>query len=175
MIDQTQAITTERLRLREPGAADAAPLAVLADDFDVSRMTASVPFPYARADADAFIGRMAARDRAREAVFAIEHAGDGPIGVLGFHPTGDRPPELGYWLGRPYWGRGLATEAVRAALDWADRAWAQRWIVAGHFADNPASGRVLDKAGFLYTGVVKPLFCKARGADVPSRMMVRLA
>jgi RimJ/RimL family protein N-acetyltransferase len=175
MIDQLDAITTERLRLREPRADDAEPLAALANDFDVARMTASMPFPYTRADAHEFIGRMAARDRAREAVFAIDHGREGPIGVLGFHPKDGEPPELGYWIGRPFWGRGLATEAVKAALAWADGAWAKRWVAAGHFADNPASGRVLGKAGFLYTGVVKPLFSRARDANVPSRMMVRLA
>ncbi len=175
MDDQLEAITTERLRLREPRHADAGRLAVLANDFDVARMTTSMPFPYTRADADAFLERMAARNRSREAVFAIEHADEGAIGILGFHPKDGAAPEIGYWIGRPYWGRGLATEAVRAALEWADGAWASRWTIAGHFADNPASGRVLDKAGFLYTGEVKPLFSKARAAEAPTRMMVRLA
>ena len=175
MIDQLEAITTERLRLREPRHDDAMPLAALANDFDVARMTTSMPFPYTRADADDFLERLAARDKSREAVFAIDHADEGPIGVIGFHPKEGAAPEIGYWIGRPYWGRGLATEAVGAAVAWADRAWAQRWVIAGHFADNPASGRVLDKAGFLYTGIVKPLFSKARGAEAPTRMMVRLA
>ncbi|HXQ09392.1 MAG TPA: GNAT family N-acetyltransferase [Caulobacteraceae bacterium] len=175
MDDQLEAIATERLRLREPRHADAARLAVLANDFDVARMTTSMPFPYTRADADAFLERMAARNRNREAVFAIEHADEGAIGILGFHPKDGAAPEIGYWIGRPYWGRGLATEAVRAALEWADGAWASRWTIAGHFADNPASGRVLDKAGFLYTGEVKPLFSKARATEAPTRMMVRLA
>ena len=175
MIDQPEAITTGRLRLREPRHDDARPLAALANDFDVARMTTSMPFPYSRADADEFLARMAARDREREAVFAIDHAREGPIGVLDFHPKDGAAPEIGYWIGRPYWGRGLATEAVRAAVAWADRAWSRRWVIAGHFADNPASGRVLDKAGFLYTGVVRPLFSKARDAAAPTRMMVRLA
>jgi len=175
MIDQIDAITTERLRLREPGHEDAAALAALANDFDVARMTTSMPFPYARRHADEFLERVAARDRSREAVFAIEHASEGPIGVLGFHPKDGPAPEIGYWIGRPYWSRGLATEAVRAALAWADGGWAKRFVVAGHFADNPASGRVLEKAGFLYTGIVRSLFSTARGAEAPTRMMVRLA
>jgi RimJ/RimL family protein N-acetyltransferase len=175
MIDQLGAISTARLRLREPTATDAKRLAELADDFDVARMTASMPHPYTPAHADAFLERMAGRDRAREAVFAIEHRSDGLVGMLGFHPKGTSAPELGYWIGRPHWGQGLATEAARAALAWADREWGKRWTIAGHFADNPASGRVLTKIGFLYTGVVKPLFSKARGAVAQSRMMVRLA
>jgi RimJ/RimL family protein N-acetyltransferase len=174
MIDQLEAITTMRLRLREPRANDAQRLGALANDFDVARMTTNIPHPYALADADAFLARMMALDAAREALFAIDHAEEGLIGVLGFHPTGPAP-EVGYWIGRPYWGQGYATEALTAALGWAGRAWGKRWVVAGHFADNPASGRVLTKAGFLYTGVVTPQFSKARGAEAPSRMMVRLA
>ncbi|HLK24114.1 MAG TPA: GNAT family N-acetyltransferase [Caulobacteraceae bacterium] len=176
MIQAIEAITTPRLSLREPRAADAAPLAELANDFDVARMTTSMPHPYTRADADEFLARMAARDRAREAIFAIEDARAGLVGVLGFHPKADAAaPELGYWIGRPHWGQGLATEAARAALRWADREWGKRWTIAGHFADNPASGRVLTKIGFLYTGVVSPLFSRARGAVAATRMMVRLA
>jgi RimJ/RimL family protein N-acetyltransferase len=174
MIDQLEAIATERLRLREPRADDAKRIAALAGDFDVARMTTNIPHPYALTDAEDFLGRMTALDAAREALFAIDHPDEGLIGVLGFHSTG-RAPEVGYWIGRPYWGNGYATEAAAVALAWADGAWGQRWVVAGHFADNPASGRVLAKSGFLYTGVVAPQFSKARGAVVPSRMMVRLA
>ena len=83
---------------------------------------------------------------------------------------------MGYWIGRPYWGQGYATEAAAGAVGWAGAdAGASGWVVAGHFADNPASGRVLEKAGFLYTGVVAPQFSKARGAVAPTRMMVWLA
>ncbi len=175
MVEQLEAIRTARLRLREPHADDAARLADLANDFDVARMTTSMPFPYGRADAEAFLARVAARDRDREAVFAVEHLGEGLVGVLGFHPKEGSAPELGYWIGRPHWGQGLATEAAQAALAWADREWGKRWTIAGHFVDNAASSRVLTKIGFLYTGVVRPLFSKARGALAPTRMMVRLA
>ena len=72
-------------------------------------------------------------------------------------------------------GDPLPTEAVRGVLVWASRNWRRRALVAGHFADNPASGRVLEKAGFLYTGEVRPKFSIARGADADTRMMVWLA
>jgi RimJ/RimL family protein N-acetyltransferase len=174
MIDQLEAITTGRLRLREPRRDDAARMAALAADFDVARMTTNIPHPYALSDAEAFLDRMTALNGAREALFAIERPGEGLIGVLGFHPAG-YSTEVGYWIGRPYWGQGYATEAAAAALAWAERDWGKRWVIAGHFADNPASGRVLAKSGFLYTGVVTPQFSKARGAGVTTRMMVRLA
>ena len=84
--------------------------------------------------------------------------------------------EIGYCLGRPYWNRGYATEAVRGALKWVKRDWRKKVVVAGHFADNPASGQVLCKAGFLYTGDVERRCSVARGRDdVPTRMMVWLA
>ncbi len=67
------------------------------------------------------------------------------------------------------------TEAVRAVLVWAHSVWGRRYLVAGHFADNPASGRVLTKAGFLYTGDVGQRRSLARGEDVDMRMMVWLA
>ena len=114
-------------------------------------------------------------DAAREAVFAIEHRDHGLVGVLGFHGQSPLGPEIGYWLGRPFWGQGLATEAATAALTWAREQWRRRVVVSGHFADNPASGRVLEKAGFLYTGEVQPRHSRARGRPAATRMMVWLA
>ena len=60
-------------------------------------------------------------------------------------------------------------------LDWSVEDWDVPVVLSGHFADNPASGAVLCKAGFLYTGVVEPRFSKARGGKTPTRIMVRLA
>jgi membrane protein DedA with SNARE-associated domain len=83
--------------------------------------------------------------------------------------------QTGYWIGRPFWGRGFATEALEGALVWAGKRWKRRALLAGHFADNPASGRVLEKAGFLYTGETRKRFSRARGTPVDTRMMVWLA
>jgi RimJ/RimL family protein N-acetyltransferase len=173
--EQPDTIATDRLRLRSPQPDDAGRMSELANDLDVARMTTSIPHPFTRAHADEFLRRMEARDRAREALFAIEHPQDGLVGVLGFHPNEPPAPEVGYWIGRPYWGLGYATEAANAALDWARAGWGKRLVVSGHFADNPASGRVLEKAGFLYTGVVQPRHSVARGEVAPTRMMVWLA
>ena len=182
VIEKTPRIETRRLVLRAPRASDAERIAGLAADFDVARMTTSMPHPFHRHHADAFLARAQALDAAREVVFAVELEEEGLIGVLGFHPSrlpGPEPqrsaPEIGYWLGRPYWGRGLATEAALGALAWAKRAWRRRLVVSGHFADNPASGRVLEKAGFLYTGEIQPRHCNARGHAADTRMMVWLA
>jgi RimJ/RimL family protein N-acetyltransferase len=168
-------ISTERLRLRRPRRSDAARIAALCNDFHVARMTSRVPHPYQVEDAEAFLSRLDARDPVREADFAIEHPQDGLIGMMSFFPNEDGRSEMGYWLGRPYWGQGYATEAANRALVWASRDWGRRYLLAGHFSDNPASAQVLCKLGFLYTGEVKLLPSVARGGEAPARMMVWLA
>ena len=95
--------------------------------------------------------------------------------MLGFKEKQPRRPELRMWLGRPFWNRGYGSEAVAGALGWAHRDWGRQVGWAGHFADNPASGQVLVKAGFLYTGEVKALPSRARGGPADTRMMVWLA
>ncbi|WP_269715289.1 GNAT family N-acetyltransferase [Caulobacter sp. NIBR2454] len=172
--DQTPIIETRRLILRAPRPADASRIVELVD-YDVARMTLRMPWPYAPADAEGFITQVAMQDRRRDNTFAIELENEGLVGVLGFFPTPEAQLEVGYWLGRPYWGRGLASEALMGALTWASRDWRKRMVVAGHFADNPASGRVLCKAGFLYTGVVDTKLSRARGEPADTRMMVWLA
>ena len=167
-------LTTQRLTLRGLRGGDAPRMAVLVNDFDIARMTTSIPYPFAVGHAEDFIARMERRDRDREAVFAVETADDGLIGVVGLHP-GPAGTEIGYWLGRSFWGRGYATEASAAVLTWAHADWGRRFIASGHFADNPASGQVLCKAGFLYTGDVAPRYSVARGEEAPTRMMVWLA
>lgn len=175
VIEKTPVIETRRLTLRAPQRRDAARIAELAGDFDIVRMTSRMPWPYGRKDAEAFVERCQDRDPRREATFVIEVAGEGVAGCLGFFTPPRDPLEVGYWLGRPWWGRGLATEALRGALVWASREWGKRMVSAGHFADNPASARVLVKSGFLYTGVIQPRPCAARGEPADTRLMVWLA
>jgi len=175
LIEQVPRIETRRLVLRAPSAVDIAPMARLANDFEIARMTTRMPYPYFPADAEAFVARAQTIDPAREAVFAIEHEGEGLVGVLGLHPQDGLGPEIGYWIGQPYWGRGIASEAVSAVMDWAGHGWRRRVACAGYFADNPASGRVLERAGFLHTGEVQQRVSVARGVAAPTRMMVWLA
>ncbi|HEX3700532.1 MAG TPA: GNAT family N-acetyltransferase [Phenylobacterium sp.] len=174
-IEITPVIATERLVLRGPLRGDVDAIAKLAADPGVAGQTACMPHPYAREDAEAHLERAYRLDWAREAEFAIEHRNFGVVGLLGFRTRDHARPELGYWIGRPFWNRGYATEAVRAALKWVKRDWRKRLVVAGHFADNPASGQVLCKSGFLYTGDVRLQPSRARGGEVPTRMMVWLA
>ncbi|HRD27619.1 MAG TPA: GNAT family N-acetyltransferase [Caulobacter sp.] len=175
LIDRTPRIETRRLTLRAPRPADAPVLAALLDDFDIARMTSSMPFPYGLADAETYLAHCAAADPRTDASFLIEHDDEGPIGGLGFDPSPEGGIEVGYWIGKPWWGRGFASEALVGAMTWAARDWRRRLVVAGHFRDNPASGRVLCRAGFLYTGRVELRHSRSRGEPVATRMMVWLA
>ena len=168
-------IESERLWLRRPAMADAARIVDLLDDPEIARMTANIPYPYQLRDAVDFLERLSGGGFARDRPLLIDHREFGPIGMTGFQYAGDPYPEIGYWLGRTFRGRGFATEAVCAALDWARRAWGKRALVSGHFVDNPASGRVLEKAGFLYTGEIRRRHSLGRGGVVDTRMMVWLA
>ncbi|THD78030.1 MAG: N-acetyltransferase [Phenylobacterium sp.] len=174
-IEVTPVIATERLVMRGPVRADAMAIAKLAGDPGVAGQTVCVPHPYSRDDAEAAVERAYRLDWEREAEFAIEHRNFGVVGMLGFKVRELGRPELGYWIGRPFWNRGYATEAVRGALKWVKRDWRKRLVMAGHFADNPAAGQVLCKAGFLYTGDVRLKPSRARAAETPTRMMVWLA
>jgi RimJ/RimL family protein N-acetyltransferase len=168
-------IATDRLTLRPLIPDDAWRIADLANDYEVARMLVPLPHPYSLRDAEQFIERMRSADPRADHAFGMEHRSFGLVGVLGFQRADGPITEMGYWLGRTFWGCGLATEAARAALAWAFGDWGKRAIMASHFADNPASGRVLAKAGFLYTGEVRELRSLARGTHAPARMMVCMA
>ena len=174
-LDVRPAIGTERLILRGVTRADAGAIAELANDLGVAGNTSQMPYPYRPADADAFVAGCERADPRHEATFAIEHRQFGVIGVMAFDRDDNGRPEVGYWLGRPFWNRGYATEALTAALRWMKFDWRKNVVWAGHFADNRASGQVLVKAGFLYTGDVEWRMSAARGEPVPTRMMVWLA
>jgi len=175
VIETSPVVETRRLLLRSPGLQDCGRIAALANDPDIVRNTLRMPHPYGKADAEAFVVAVAAQDPGKAATFLIEHEDNGPVGVIGLFQDADPAPETGYWIGREFWGRGYATEALEGAMVWASRRWRRRALVSGHFTDNPASGRVLEKAGFLYTGEVREGFSKARNEPVKTRRMVWLA
>ena len=175
IIETSPVIETRRLMLRAPRPQDVSRIARMANDIDIARMTKRMPHPFQVEHAEDFVLQVASQDPKKANTFVIEHEDLGPVGVIGLFEGEDHVPEAGYWIGRDFWGRGFATEALEGALAWASKRWKRRALVAGHFADNPASGRVLEKAGFLYTGETRPAFSKARGEITDTRMMVWLA
>jgi RimJ/RimL family protein N-acetyltransferase len=142
-------LAAERLILRAPRREDAKAIARLANDRRIAVNTARIPHPYGLGDAEEFIAAVNRQDG--EAVFAIT-LDDAPIGVCGVDPR-ESGPEVGYWLGVPYWGHGYATEAVRALIGHAFADLQHAALHAGARVSNPASRRVLEKCGFQWTGV----------------------
>ena len=144
-------LETARLILRAPRLGDVKTIAVLANDRRVAENTARVPHPYTIADAEAWTA--AANAHAGMDNFVITLTDDTLIGVCGLELRDDVAPEIGYWLGVPYWGNGYATEAVRALIDHAFDNCEHDALRAGARVTNPASRHVLEKCGFQWTGV----------------------
>ncbi len=156
--DAQPILTTRRLILRPFRMNDAADVARLGGDRRVSSMTLTVPHPYALSDAEGWISKHPGfwmRDE--QAVFAVcERLGESAgtlVGAIGlsierFH----RRAEIGYWIGVPHWGKGYATEASLALVDFGFESLGLDRIHSCHFGNNPASGRVLQKAGLRHEG-----------------------
>ncbi|MEZ5960948.1 MAG: GNAT family N-acetyltransferase [Hyphomonadaceae bacterium] len=162
-------IETPRLKLRRLRMSDAQRVAQFCDDPGVGRNLAMTPLPYLTSAAEGWIMINAARaPRGHDFVYAVELPGEGLIGAIGAHKRGEDGFEMGYWFGRPFWGQGFATEAATAFVSEAGKLGA---LEAGHFVDNPASGRVLSKVGFAYTGETKAMFSLGRGETVACKRM----
>ncbi|HVX98895.1 MAG TPA: GNAT family N-acetyltransferase [Pseudorhodoplanes sp.] len=142
-------LETERLVLRAPRLEDAKAVALLANDKRIAENTRRIPYPYSRADADDFIS--AANIPGGEVTFLITRDDD-VIGACGISNQ-DGAPDVGYWLGVKYWGKGYATEAARAVIDFAFTELGHEVLQAGARVTNPASRRILEKCGFQWTGV----------------------
>ena len=152
---------TERLLLRPAWPEDAEAIFGGIADEGVVRNLASAPWPYSREDAQTFVLRTQRDSYPRFLITSQSRL----VGCIGIDQNGDSGPgaaELGYWIARPYWGRGFATEATRAVIEIA-RLLGHARLSAGHFADNPASGRVLRKAGFKPTGQIAKRHSCGRG------------
>jgi ribosomal-protein-alanine N-acetyltransferase len=151
--------------LRPPALADAARISLLAGDFDVASMTGTIPHPYSEQMAAEWLAD--AIDGEEGVVFMIERDG-ALIGCTGYRAFDADHAELGYWIGKPYWGHGYATEAVRALIAHAFDADGFQYLKAGHFTDNPGSERILRKLGFAPFGE-EMRECAARGATTGCR------
>ena len=161
---------TPRLLLRPGFPEDAAALAVAISDVSIARNLSSVPWPFSMRDAEAFLA--APRDPVLPSLLIFERT-DGAPQLVGACGLGRRPSgavEMGYWIGRRFWGRGFATEACTALVDMA-RALGLESLEGSHFIDNPASARVLEKLGFRALGLIAPRLSCARGEEVPARLM----
>ena len=159
---------TERLLLRPSWPEDAQELHRAIDDEGIVRNLARAPWPYSIDDARMFA---AAMQPTLYPNFMLMLRTDGAPRLVGSCGLGEHngEAELGYWIARPYWGLGFATEAGRAVVRIA-YAIGHKRLIAGHFTDNPASGRVLRKLGFKSTGRVEQRHSMGRGQSVASAL-----
>lgn len=140
-----------RVRLDKPRPDDLADLVYLADNKTVAANLATMPHPFTRDDGRALLAR-ADLNRPESATFAIRLKTTGRlIGVARYaNVDADGPVHVGYWLGEPFWGQGLATEAVHVLVDHAFTHNGIRELQGSCRVTNPASRRVLVKSGFQY-------------------------
>ena len=148
-------LDTARLRLRAFTLDDAPDVRRYVSDRDVAAMTLSIPHPYPEDGAEKWISTHAAKYAESElASFAItERESDALVGAIGLHPEpAHGRAELGYWIGKPFWGRGYATEAARAVIAFGFESVGLNKIHAAVFIKNPASDRVIRKLGMKWEG-----------------------
>ncbi|MEP7130819.1 MAG: GNAT family N-acetyltransferase [Sphingomicrobium sp.] len=161
---------TPRLLLRPGFPEDAPALAAAIADEAIARNLLSVPWPYRMRDAEAFLA--SPRDPILPSFLIFERTPAAPQ-LIGSCGLGRRPSgavEMGYWIVRPFWSRGFATEACSALIEIAG-ALGLAQLEGSHFLDNAASARVLEKLGFEPVGIVAPRMSCARGGEVPARLM----
>ena len=139
-------IETPRLVLRAPIRGDVPDLVRLADNRRIYEVLARLPHPYTRADGIAFVEIFAQRPDERPYAITLD---DRFVGIVGFSFHEGEPHELGYWLGEPYWGKGIMSEAVKALLEAAFATGLFPRIKSRALASNARSLNVLGKAGFL--------------------------
>jgi RimJ/RimL family protein N-acetyltransferase len=157
--------------LLRPGFPEDAPaLAAAIADQAIARNLANVPWPYSVRDAEAYLA--SPRDPILPSLLIFERGQGAPqlVGSCGLGRRASGLVEMGYWIAKPFWGRGYATEACRALIDIA-RTLGLSSVEGSHFLDNPASARVLEKLGFEPVGIVAPRLSCARGTEVPARLM----
>jgi RimJ/RimL family protein N-acetyltransferase len=161
---------TERLLLRPGWAEDAPALAAAIGEEAIVRNLATAPWPYSLDHARAFLARE--RDGRECGLLAFRRTRGAPqlVGAAGFGRDPDGEIELGYWIARPHWGLGYATEAASAVIAIARDSLRLSRLKAGHFLDNPASGHVLTKLGFRPTGIVGRRYSAGRGGEAPCKL-----
>ncbi|MCM3620288.1 GNAT family N-acetyltransferase [Sutcliffiella horikoshii] len=147
-------LETERLLLRRLELGDSDRVEELASDYELAKTTLTVPHPYPAGSAKDFIRSVwAAEDKGLVVFAVIEKESERLIGIINIKVTlAYKRGELGYWVGRPYWGKGYGTEAARAVVEYGFNELGLNKVFAGAFADNPGSWRIMEKVGMKHEG-----------------------
>ncbi|MBD3290921.1 GNAT family N-acetyltransferase [candidate division KSB1 bacterium] len=157
-------LETERLILRPFELSDAADVQRYAGDYEVAKMTTNIPHPYEDGMAEEWIGTHEKQFVEKsELTLAITHKQEkyliGAIGLVRIKKE-HQHAEMGYWIGKPFWGKGYCTEAARAMLDYSFNSLNLNRVHANHMVHNPASGKVMRKIGMKYEGRLRKHFNK---------------
>ncbi len=152
---QTPTLSTARLTLRPLTLDDAPAIERGCSAFEVAKMTLRIPHPYPEGQARNYLAELLAKPPGADHTFGLVRRVEGDlIGMCGLHPEHlHDAAELGYWVGVPFWGQGFASETVREIVRFGFEDLQLNRIHAFHYTHNPASGRVLAKAGFVVEGV----------------------
>ena len=160
-------IETPRLILRDVHLNDVDTIVRELNNFNIARNTARIPFPYHRDDAMDFISFIRTLD-SRSLTCSITEKSN-PTEMLGIvsyeFSIEQNDAELGYWLSESHWGKGIMTEAVAAMVHHAFNTVKLEQLVSCYHNDNPVSGRILRRIGFVEVGQCTS-FSKAQGKDV---------
>lgn len=158
MANEVHIAVNDGFHLSEIQPGDKAAFVKHLNDEDIYRSTLRIPYPYTEDDAVKFMGIVteATAKHGHPVHFAIRDQDDQLIGGCGFDGLSyEHRAEIGYWLAKPYWGRGIMTEVVRSACDFALTEWKLVRITAHVFDFNQASARVLEKNGFEFEGLLR--------------------
>jgi len=147
--------TTDRLILRKLAFTDAPDIVRLAGDYEVAKMTLNIPHPYPADSADTFI-KQTHQNWANGVAytFAIVRKDDETyMGTIGLRVEDrHKRAEVGYWIGVPFWGKGYMTEALKRIIQFGFEDLGLNRVGASYLIGNPASGRVMEKAGMTHEG-----------------------
>ena len=145
-------LKTERLLLRRFRLNDASEVQKLAGNVNVSKMTLNIPYPYMPGMAEEWISshqeNWEAKARITYAIVKLDS--NQLLGTISFVRIDGSQGELGYWIGEPYWGMDYCTEAARELIQFSFQNLGLDKIVAEHLTSNPASGKVMEKAGMSH-------------------------
>ncbi|PEQ11074.1 hypothetical protein B2G71_18705 [Novosphingobium sp. PC22D] len=167
-VSRNDVLRTARLVLRRPERSDIPAIVAIANDFEVASRVARVPHPYTVADAEFFLDNVVPPDLVWAILSGERHR---LVGMIGLHlDRRTRAADLGYYIARPFWGQGFATEAAAAVIAYGIGLGCPGMITADYFIDNFASGRVLRKLGFVEAGV-QAQHCLATGT---ARQCIRM-
>lgn len=149
---------TGRLKLRKLRPEDAFLIEKYASNYDVAKTTLNIPHPYPKGSGKEFVKHMlAAHEQGTNFTFAVEENEQQQlIGLVGISVTPEfNHGELGYWIGKPFWGKEYGTEAAKEIVRYGFEQLHLHRIYARAFAHNPASWKVMEKVGMTYEGTLR--------------------